>query len=393
MSDRTARTLLKFSQLVASAEDPEAVASLLVDTAVEILGADAAVVFELRDDSRLVVAASRGAPEDIVQLEYDGDTIGGELAQLLEARLDRRFGQVAVLPMVSGRDLFGALVLLAAPGKVMDTEQLELANGLSDLVATLLSSNAKLAALRRAHEELLASQALLVRNERLRALGQMAAGIAHDLKNVLNPLSLYLGVINQAAAKGDLARVPQTVERVRDVLRTGTRTIERLRDFSRNQPETTHEVVNLDAIASEAIELARPRMSSAGAVSQIEARLGQPPTVSARAGDLIPCVLNLLVNAIDAMPKGGHIVVRTSLDQAGALLEVTDDGPGIPQEVADHVFEPFFTTKGDAGTGLGLAMVTSCAERYGGRVLLRTAPGEGTTVGLWFPAAGEEPSS
>jgi signal transduction histidine kinase len=103
--------------------------------------------------------------------------------------------------------------------------------------------------------------------------------------------------------------------------------------------------------------------------------------------------LNLLVNAIDAMPKGGHIVVRTSLDQAGALLEVTDDGPGIPQEVADHVFEPFFTTKGDAGTGLGLAMVTSCAERYGGRVLLRTAPGEGTTVGLWFPAAGEEPSS
>jgi signal transduction histidine kinase len=381
-----AATLLRFSHLVASTEDRNTVLSLLADASVDVVGVDAAVVLEVRDNASLAVAAMRNVPADLATFECDAETIGGELGEEVNAATKLHFGRVLVCPMVSGRDLFGALVLLMKDAGAPHPHGLELADGLAELVATLLSRDARVAELRRAHEELKTSQALLVRSERLRALGQMAAGIAHDLKNVLNPISLYLDVIGKAAASGDGAKVSRTVESIKGVLRTGTQTIERLRDFSRNQPETTQEIVDLNAVAHHALELARPRMSSTGAVSFLDAEFGTPPRVSARASDLVPAVLNLVVNAIDAMPKGGRITVRTAEVPGGALIEVEDNGPGMPKSVADQAFEPFFTTKGDAGTGLGLAMVSSCAQRYGGTVTLRTAPGEGTTVALRFPA-------
>ena len=107
--------------------------------------------------------------------------------------------------------------------------------------------------------------------------------------------------------------------------------------------------------------------------------------VVARPSEIVSALVNVIVNAVDAMPDGGTIVVRTRAADDGARVEVVDDGPGMPSDVANRVFEPFFTTKSEEGTGLGLAMVRRCAERHGGSVSLDTAPGTGTTISLWFP--------
>ena len=105
-----------------------------------------------------------------------------------------------------------------------------------------------------------------------------------------------------------------------------------------------------------------------------------------RASEAVSAIVNLIVNATDAMPTGGVITVRTGAETGGGWIDVIDDGPGMPPEVESRVFEPFFTTKPE-GTGLGLAIVYAFVQRHQGKIQLETAPGRGTRIRLWFLAA------
>jgi signal transduction histidine kinase len=103
--------------------------------------------------------------------------------------------------------------------------------------------------------------------------------------------------------------------------------------------------------------------------------------------EAIAALVNLLVNAADAMKTGGTITLSTGARDGGSWIRVADDGPGMPPDIEQRVFEPFFTTKGDEGTGLGLAMLYAFVQRHGGKVDLETALGKGAAFTLWFPAA------
>jgi signal transduction histidine kinase len=264
---------------------------------------------------------------------------------------------------------------------------LPLSEGLVDLAAISLETIAKLQQLVRTNAELRASQEALARTEKLRALGQMAAGVSHDLKNMLNPLSLHLQFIDRAIDRGDTADVKDSVKEMKQVLTRGVQTVERLRDYSRQSPESRAEAINLDTLAHEASEIARPRMSARGGrLNRIKEELGSAPLVMGRSGEIVSALVNLIVNAIDAMPNGGTITLRTGQTETGSWVSVHDDGPGMPPDVERRVFEPFFTTKGEEGTGLGLAMVYACMQRHDGSVRLETVPGLGTTFTLSFPS-------
>jgi signal transduction histidine kinase len=226
----------------------------------------------------------------------------------------------------------------------------------------------------------------MARTEKLRALGQMAAGVSHDLKNILNPLSLQLELLRRKVSRGDTSGALEAAGRMGDVLRFGLETVERLRAFSRQDTEREAEPIELDRTAALAIELSRARLGQHPGIS-LEEELTSPPAIRGRAAELATALVNLVLNSTEAMPEGGRITVRTGAADGGAWVEVADDGPGMPPEVEAHLFEPFFTTKKD-GTGLGLAMVYASVRRQGGRVDLETAPGKGTRIRLWFPAAG-----
>ena len=241
---------------------------------------------------------------------------------------------------------------------------------------------------RRLAERLRVSEEALVRSEKLRALGQMAAGVSHDLKNILNPLSLHLQFLRRAVGRGQSEDARTTIEDMDAVLRRGVETIERLRRFSRKAAPAGAVRVKLNRLAHEAIEIGRPRMASrSGAMCVIREEFGEPPPMLATEEEVLSSIVNLVVNAIDALKDGGTITVRTRAVRGGASVEVEDDGPGMPPEVAARVSEPFFTTKGEEGTGLGLAMVRDCVARHGGSLSLDTAPGRGAKFELWFPAA------
>jgi two-component system, NtrC family, sensor kinase len=128
--------------------------------------------------------------------------------------------------------------------------------------------------------------------------------------------------------------------------------------------------------------------SMGGRLARIEEDLGGPPPVFALSGEVLSALVNVIVNAIDALSaKGGTITLRSGEEGGGSWVEVEDDGPGMPPEVEKRVFEPFFTTKGAEGTGLGLAMVYATMQRHGGNISIQTREGQGTRFRLWLPGA------
>ncbi|HEY4121262.1 MAG TPA: HAMP domain-containing sensor histidine kinase [Byssovorax sp.] len=381
-----AATLIHFSRVVAEATTPVDALAFLADAAVEVVGASAAIVARVQEDGSVAIAIAKNV--DLVRLGAPPeDTLVTELGAWALAATRGAYGHVHSRAMIANGDLFGALVLLFAGDATPTPDGIELADALVDLAAITIAKSIQLERLKRSHEELSAAQATLVRSEKLRALGQMAAGVSHDLKNILNPLWLHLQVLERMGKKQKLEAVVETTGEMRQVLTRGLQTVERLRDYARQSPESRAELVDLNAVADEAMQIAKPRMASNAnrPPLRLVKALGAPRELLGRTADVVSAVVNLVVNAVDAMTDGGTITVRTGGDAAVSWIEVADDGPGMTPEIEHKVFEPFFTTKGDEGTGLGLAMVFACMERHGGRVDLETAPGKGASFKLTFP--------
>jgi signal transduction histidine kinase len=165
-------------------------------------------------------------------------------------------------------------------------------------------------------------------------------------------------------------------------VRYGVDVVERLREFSRQDPEPEAEPVTLERVLETAVGLCGPRVPASAGI-ELRGEPGHAPPVMARRSELVTAIVNLVFNAIEAMPGGGTVSVRTGSSNGGGWIEVADDGPGMPPEIERRIFEPFFTTK-EQGTGLGLAMVYAFVHRHSGELTVDTAPGRGTRLRLWF---------
>jgi len=365
----------------------------LADAARSELGADGVAVVEVLPSGEAKVVQARDVPDAVSAWRAEVDVIDAELGERLLARAGGLFTDVRTLPMMSGGDLFGAVVLFFVAPAGPRSERLQDAETLVDVAAIALGKAQQYAELSRSYAELRASREVLERTEKLRALGEMAAGISHDLKNILNPLSLHLQLLKRILRRGTQG-ADEAIAEMEQVLRRGVETVERLRDFSRQAPERRMEGVEVDTLAHEAVELSRPRIASRRARGiRIVEELGAPPPLHTRSTELVVALLNLIANAIDALDDGGTVTVTTGAEGGGAWIRVRDDGPGIPEDIQRRIFEPFFTTKGKEGTGLGLAMVYAFVQRHGGRLLLDTGPEKGTTFTVWLPYEAGAPAA
>ena len=252
-------------------------------------------------------------------------------------------------------------------------------------------------ALQQAYDDLRQTQAAILQQERLRALGQLASGIAHDINNAISPASLYVeSVLEKETGLSERSRERLiTVQRAIDDV---AQTVGRLRESYRpREPELALVPVNVNRMVEQVVELTRARWGDLSQQHGIaidvrrELAAGLAPILGVE-GELRDALTNLVFNAVDALPAGGAITVRTRRDDApggdgrnGLCIEVTDTGVGMDEETQRRCLEPFFTTKGERGTGLGLAMVHGAVRRHGGEMTVESAPGRGTTVRLWFP--------
>jgi signal transduction histidine kinase len=244
----------------------------------------------------------------------------------------------------------------------------------------------------------------LAQTEKLRALGQMASGVAHDLNQSLALIAGYCDLamarLDDPSGGGEGSRpqgqrrepwLRETLGIVAQAAMNGGRTVNGLLTFARSHPEGDPEPIALAGLLDEVARLTSPRWRD---VAQAE---GRPIGLEVEAAEglkllgwpasLRAALTNLVFNAVDALPSGGTIRLEARRRGHEAVVEVSDTGVGMAPEVQARIFEPFFSTKGEGGTGLGLAMVFGVVEQHGGRITLSSAPGEGTTFRLAFPAA------
>jgi signal transduction histidine kinase len=359
--------------------------SLLGRTVVEECSAFHALVFGTSDTGDFLVLSSYGGCDEakLRALDLGGVWTVADLRTAISKACTDRGYDFRITPLISEAGLFGALAVLYSESHPLTDRQWTLIEGLTELTAISINKAYQHQKLQKAFDDLRASQDALVRAEKFRALGQMSAGIAHDLKNILNPLLLYADLLRDSV--GDREEIVDISDRIERILNRGLETVERLRDFSRQAPEAAEDVpTDLNVMAREAMEITKPRMSGI----QLEVQLGAPPAVLLRPADCVTAIVNLILNSADALNSKGSIRVGTGASDGGAWIEVADNGPGMAPEVKSRVLEPFFTTKGDMGTGLGLSIVYAFTQRHGGRLELESEPGQGARFRLWFPVRG-----
>ncbi len=303
---------------------------------------------------------------------------------------------VVSAPLQVESRVFGVLIAARREPESFSSGECEFLRQLCEHVALASHQAQVYDALHRAYEDLRQTQQTVMQHERLRALGQMASGIAHDINNALSPVALYTEIL--------LDTEPNLSEQTRRYLETTLRSVEdvahtvgRMREFSRqHEPQLALSSVDLSALAKQILDLTQARWrdmpQQRGIVIQLRQELPEGlPAVGGVESEIREALTNLVLNAVDAMPDGGMLTlcakVANRSNTPHVAIEVTDTGTGMSEATRRRCLDPFFTTKGERGTGLGLAMVYGIAQRHNAEIEIASELGKGTTMRLVFPAA------
>ena len=301
-----------------------------------------------------------------------------------------------VVPAKIGDRVLGVLSFLTRREQGFSVEDLAIATAFASHAAIALENSRLLHESRRAYDELAQTQGQLEQAQKMDAIGRLAGGVAHDFNNLLTVILGRTDMLLQPLKPDDPMRrgielIQRTAGRAADLTR-------QLLAFSRKQVLEAS-VLNLNTVAADMKDmLGRLIGEDIALVTSPSLELGR---VKADRGQIEQVVMNLAVNARDAMPQGGHLIIETqNVDLDGeyvrrhvgarpgphVMLAVSDSGVGIPREILRHIFEPFFTTKEPGkGTGLGLATVYGIVKQSGGYIECDSEPGRGTTFRIYLP--------
>lgn len=301
---------------------------------------------------------------------------------------------VLSIPIVLQEKVLGVInVTNRRSGKSFDEEDMAFLYSLAGQAAVAIERTKQYEELQEAHESLKAAQKNLVEAERMNALGQMAAGVAHDFNNLLMGMLgrvelLQTRIDTQGA---DLPFIRSQLESLHKLAQQGAATVRRIQEYSRIRKDSPSESVDLNSVVDSAVELTRAKWKdeceTRGVRVDVRFERGRIPSIQGNAADLTLVVSNLIFNAVDAMPKGGELNLRTFLAGNSIGLEVADTGDGMSTEVKEKLFQPFFTTK-DNGHGLGTSIIYGIVARHGGNINVSSEEGMGASFLLRLPVAG-----
>jgi PAS domain S-box-containing protein len=318
-------------------------------------------------------------------------------------------------PLLVESKVFGVLIAARQQSHSFSSGECEFLRQVSEHVALAAHHAHLYGALQKAYDDLRQTRRAVMQQERLHALGQMASGIAHDINNAISPVALYTESLLEREA-GLSPRARGHLETIQRAIDDVAQTVARMREFYRQrEPESMLLPVDVNALVRQIVDLTRARWSDMaqrrGIAIEMRTELAADlPTIMGADNEIREALTNLIFNAVDAMPNGGPLTLRTRVvpdegarsqeSPAGELvqLEVVDAGIGMDEDTRRRCLEPFFTTKGERGTGLGLAMVYGTVQRHSANIEIESAVGKGTTIRLSFaiptaPTAGAEVSA
>ena len=236
-----------------------------------------------------------------------------------------------------------------------------------------------------AHTRHVAQREQEIHGQKMAALGELSFGVAHNVNNTLT------GILGRAQLilrnSNDPAKVEAGLELIIKSAEDGAHIIRRIQDFARQRPSREFETISVADLLKDACEMTRPRWESRSEFAPIRFALHADcqAFVKGDAVELREVLVNMVYNAVDAMPSGGEVRVSTQETRERVVLCITDTGTGMTPEVKQRLFDPFFTTKGKAGTGMGLAVSFGIIRRHEGSIEVDSEPGRGTTFKISLP--------
>ncbi|MCK6550238.1 response regulator [Myxococcota bacterium] len=303
----------------------------------------------------------------------------------------------AIVPIIADNTPLGVIVVSTDEATGFRERDLDLLRDLAAHMAISLKNARVFHDLERAYRELRDTKDRLVRSEKLQGLGEMAAGVAHDFNNVL---SAILGRAQMLKVMLHDEQMLKSVRVIEKAALDGAGTVRRIQEFAKERSEGEFVQVRINPLVRDAVDMTTTRVNDLGIDIDMQVELGEAGWVLGNPTELREVLTNLIHNAIDAMPHGGRLSIRTGTlplgdrepaEVTGSLcdqvwFEVEDTGIGMDEETQRKIFDPFFTTKGTRGTGLGLSVSYGIVQRHKGEFSLRSKRGAGTTIRVLFPA-------
>lgn len=381
----------RLSNTISTSLEPEHIVSALIELTRQVIPVIESNIFlfEGRTNKALPLSSKNSArlqQEAQQQIEAGiADWVIGEkktvvipdLEHMVAGKSSRNF--VIVPLLVRGEGIGIYLVHTRKPQQEFSNQDLQLLSVLANQAAAGVENWHTYRQLLRANEELKASQAQMVQAAKMAAIGELAAGVAHEIKNPLQVLLLHLELVERGRPVENWTQMfSKQVKRLGDITR-------RLMDFARNASEEVKmEPVQVKKIIEETTAMVHHEFIGSNITFTMNLPDDLPP-VAGNANYLQQVFLNLLLNARDAMPKGGNIGISTALTGFHIIIRFSDTGMGIEKAVLEKIFRPFFTTKGDKGTGLGLAVCHKIIGQHKGEIRVESEVGKGTAFTIYLP--------
>jgi signal transduction histidine kinase len=415
--NQEARALAALNKGIGASLDAEAVLGAVGRTALEVLRVDRVHILLGSDPRQLSVAHLAGLPHpelargQLLDLTAMGDSLHrraleGQVRletedwtrdERVNKEIARRWAGAAalILPLVARKATLGLLVLTSESPHRWTEDQVDVAEALASQASVALENARLYDKARRAYRELNEAQARIIQSEKMAVVGTFASGLAHEVRNPLNSIALQLSIVERRVAPlpaGVAGEIKELVGVIREEVKRLDNLVGDFLQFSRSN-RVQYRPAALDALVDEVARLLRPEARAAG-VTLRRQRIGDPiPDLRVDPEKVKQVAINLVQNAIEAMPGGGVVTVESGLVDGRALMVVRDSGPGLPEGL--DVFQLFVTTKA-RGTGLGLSIAQQIVLEHGGEIAAASEPGKGATFTVSLPverpeeAAGDE---
>jgi len=349
----------------------------------EVIGRNDALVKDLRFrvgvDGIVGWVANTGEPLYVQDVSKDSRYIPGLHGVKSEA----------AFPFRVRDQVIGVLNVETIEDGGFDDENLKVLSSFASQVSISIQNAQLFSDLKETLKELKQAQDQIIQAEKLRALGEMASGVAHDFNNVL---AVILGNIQLLAHQLDRLSLDEIREQLKIIERSskdGAETVRRIQEFTGVRRDREFTALPIHEIIREVVTITQPRWKDQSQAKGIQisltTQLEEVPWVFGNASELREVLTNMVFNAVDAMPRGGKIAISTSPHTNWVEVRVSDTGIGMAPEVKKRVFDPFFTTKGVTNSGLGMSVSYGIIKRHGGEILIESELGKGTTFILHLP--------
>jgi len=297
-----------------------------------------------------------------------------------------------LIPIINNQQVMAVLSLESKREDGFPLEWIELLNSMGSHLALAIQNSKLFSDLQEAYHNLKNTQAHMIQIERFRAVGEMASGVVHDFNNILASILGRVQLILMKLKKEKASLPREMVKSLRVIEKSatdGARILSRIHEFTKAKPDTAFRPTDLNQVVEDSLEMTKTYWKDKAFLSGIQIKIKKElkakHKVLGDATELREVLTNLILNAVDAMPRGGTLTLRTEEGENSVFLTVEDTGVGMTEEIKKKIFVPFFTTKGEEGTGLGLSLAHGIITRHRGEITVKSVPGSGSSFTIKLP--------